>query len=147
MVMFCVAPAAEFAANLTVPEVVPRSAAFAESVPSGADHATCTSASTAADNVTVNVASDPSATLADGPSMLSSAPSLSSVSVVVVLSSSVSVMVADVTVRPTSVVVVPGIVIVSSPSTTKSSVGVMVIEPVPVEEFAGKVMLASDVAV
>ena len=77
--------------------------------------------------------------------MLSSAESLSSVGVVVDLSSSVSVIVADVTVRPT--VVVPGIVIVSSPSTTASSVGVMVSVPVPLVALAAIVMLASAVAV
>ena len=58
---------------------------------------------------------------------------------------SFSVTVAELTLRFT--VVVPGMVIVSSPSTTASSVGVMVIVPVPLDELAGMVMLASVVAV
>ena len=53
IVMLCVAPAALFAANVTVPEVVPKSAPSAASVPKGALHATCTSLAMAADNVTV----------------------------------------------------------------------------------------------
>ena len=108
-------------------------------------HATVTSFDTPVDNVTVNVASDPSSTFDDGPAMLSSAESLSP-GVVVVLSSSVSVMVASLTLRPVTVVV-PEMMMVSSPSTTESSVGVMVSEPVPLVELAGMVMLASDVAV
>ena len=40
MVMDCVAPAALFAAKVTVPEVVPRSAPTAASVPNGALQAT-----------------------------------------------------------------------------------------------------------
>ena len=87
----------------------------------------------------------PSETFEDGPLMLSSAESLSPGIVVVVLSSSVSVMVAELTVRPT--VVVPGTVIVSSPSTTVSSVGVIVIVSVALVVFAGIVMLARVVAV
>ena len=98
---------------------------------------------TAADKVTVNVASLPSATFADGPLMLSSAESLSSVGVVVVLSSSVSVMVAELTLRLT--VVVPEMTIVSSPSTMASSVGVSSSVPVALVAFAGIVMLPSDV--
>ena len=43
MVIVWVAPAAEFAAKVTVPEVSSRSAPSAASVPSGALHATCTS--------------------------------------------------------------------------------------------------------
>ena len=77
--------------------------------------------------------------------MLNSAESLSSVGVVVVLLSSVNVTVAELTVRLT--VVVPGMVMVSSPSTIESSVGVMVSAPVPLVELAGIVMLARDVAV
>ena len=81
--------------------------------------------------------------------MLSAAESLSSSSPgsLVLLSSSISVTIASLTLSPTCVVVVPGIVIVSSPSTTESSVGVMVSEPVPLVEFAGMVMLARDVTV
>ena len=146
MVMVCVAPAAELAANVTVPDVADRSDPSAASVPSGAVHATCTSASTAADSVTVKLAAAPSATLEAGPLMLSSAPSLSPGGVVL-LSSSVNVTVAELTVRPTCVVVVPGITIVSSPSTTASSVGVTVMEPVPLDALAGIVMLASVVTV
>ena len=66
MVIVCVAPAAEFAAKVTVPEVAPKSAPSAASVPSGALHATVTDLATAADRVTVKVASEPSATLAVG---------------------------------------------------------------------------------
>ena len=78
--------------------------------------------------------------------MLSSAESLSSVGVVD-LSSSVRVMVAEVTLRPATVVL-PGTLIVSSPSTTTSSVGVIVrSSPSPLDEFAGMVMLARVVAV
>ena len=54
---------------------------------------------------------------------------------------------ADVTVRPTCVVVLPGMMMVSFPSTTLSSIGVMVRVPVPLFEFAGMVMLANVVAV
>ena len=54
--------------------------------------------------------------------------------------SSVRVTSASLTLNPT--VVVPGITIVSSPSTTASSVGVRVSVPVPVDAFAGIVMLA-----
>ena len=60
--------------------------------------------------------------------------------------SSVRVIVAEVTERPVTVVV-PGMMMVSSPSTTESSVGVTVIVPVPLVELAGMVMLVSDVAV
>ena len=67
MVMVCVAPAALPAAKVTVPEVVPRSAATAASVPRGADQATCTSFATACDRVTVKTALSPSATLESGP--------------------------------------------------------------------------------
>ena len=129
MVMSCVAPAAELAAKVTVPEVADRSAASAESVLRGALHATVTSASTACDNVTVKVASLPSETFDAGPLMLTSAESLSSVSVVVDLSSSVRVMMASLTSRLT--VVVPETMMVSSPSTTVSSVGVIVMLPLP----------------
>ena len=144
IVILCVDPAAEFAAKVTVPDVAPRSDASAASVPSGADHATCTWDATACERVTVKVASDPSATLDAGPTMDSVAVSLSSVGVVVLLSS-VRVTVAELTLSPTCVVVVPGIVIVSSPSTTASSVGVMVSVPVALAELAGMVMLASAV--
>ena len=68
--------------------------------------------------------------MADGPLMEISAESLSSVGVVVLLSSSVRVIVAEVTERPVTVVV-PGMMMVSSPSTTESSVGVTVIVPSP----------------
>ena len=68
-----VAPAALFAANVTVPDVADRSADSAPSVPSGADHATCTCDATAADSVTVNSAFPPSETLAVGPLILRSA--------------------------------------------------------------------------
>ena len=106
IVIVWVAPAAEFAAKVTVPEVVPRSALPAASVPSGALHATRTSAATAAERVTVKTALPPSATFEAGPVMESSAVSLSP-GVVVDLSSSVSVTVAAVTLRPDTVVV-PG---------------------------------------
>ena len=130
MVMVCVAPADEFAANVTVPEVADRSALLSRvCTQRRATRPPCTCPqSTAADNVTVKTALPPSDTFDAGPDMLSSAESLSP-GVVVVLSSSVSVTVAEVTLRPT--VVVPGIVMVSSPSTTESSVGVMVSVPVP----------------
>ena len=144
-VMVWVAPAALFAAKVTVPDVAERSDPSAASVASGALHATWTSASTALDSVTVKVASLPSDTLDAGPEMDSSAESLSTGSPVVVLSSSVNVTVAELTLRLT--VVVPGIVIVSSPSTIESSVGVMVRVPVPLDESAGMVMLAREVAV
>ena len=108
-------------------------------------HATVTSFDTPVDNVTVNVASDPSSTFDDGPAMLSSAESLSLGSPVVVPLWSFSVMVASLTSRLT--VVVPETMIVSSPSTTESSVGVIVSVPVPVVEFAGIVMLVREVAV
>ena len=58
---------------------------------------------------------------------------------------SASVMVASLTSRPTAVVVVPEMTIVSSPSTTASSVGVSSSVPLPLMEFAGIVMLVSDV--
>ena len=122
-----------------------RSAPSAASVPSGALHATWTSAATAFDRVTVNTALPPSDTLDSGPVMLSSALPRSSVSAVVDLSSSIRVTVASLTLRPT--VVVPGMVMVSSPSTTESSAGVMVMVPVPEEALAGMVMVARDVAV
>ena len=140
MVMLCVALAAELAVKVTVPEVVPRSALSAASVPSGADHATVTSAATAFDSVTVKIAALPSATLADGPLMLSSALSLSSPGVVL-LSSSVRVTVAELTLSPDTVVA-PGMMMVSSPSTTRSSVGVMVSVSEPLDAFAGMVTLA-----
>ena len=57
MVIVWVAPAAEFAAKVTVPEVSSRSALSAASASSGADQATCTSAATAAERVTVKEAS------------------------------------------------------------------------------------------
>ena len=91
-------------------------------------------------------ASLPSETFDAGPLMESSALSLSLGSLVVDLSSSVRVTVAAVTLRPDTVVV-PGMLIVSSPSTTWSSVGVMVSVPVPLEVLAGMVIVASDVAV
>ena len=138
------APAALLAAKVTVPEVVPRSAATAVSVLSGALQATATSAATAFDNVTVKTALPPSKTFEAGPLMESSAVSLSP-GVVVPLSSSVRVTVAELTVRLT--VVLPGTVMVSSPSTTVSSVGVRVMVPVPLVELAGMEMEASDVAV
>ena len=147
IVIVCVAPAALLAANVTVPDVAPRSAPSAASVPSGAAHATCTSASTAAERVTVNSAFPPSLTFAVGPLIETSAESLSSVGVVVLLSSSVNVTVAELTVNPTASGVVPGITIVSSPSTTASSVGVSVSVPLPLVAFAGIVTLASVPAV
>ena len=104
MGMLCVAPAALFAAKVTVSDVAPRSEPSAASVPSGALHATVTSAPTALDSVTVKTASLPSDTLADGPDMLSSAESRSSGTLVVPLSSSVSVTVAELTLRPATVV-------------------------------------------
>ena len=122
------------------------SAPSAVSAVSGALHATCTSASTALERVTVKVASEPSDTFDVGPVIETSAESLSP-GVVVVLSSSVSVMMALLTFRPTCVVVVPDRMMVSSPSTTSSSVGVMVSVPVPLAVLAGMVMLASDVTV
>ena len=114
--MVCVAPAAEFAAKVTVPEVVPRSAATAASVLNGALHATCTSAATDFDSVTVKVASEPSSTLDVGPDMLSSAESTRSL-----VEWSVSVMSTwpQLTVR--FIAVVPETVMVSSPSTTRRS--------------------------
>ena len=145
MVMDCVAPAAELAAKVTVPDVAPRSDDSAESVPRGADHATCTAASTAFDSVTVKTALPPSDTLEVGPVMLSSAESLSPGTVVVDLSSSVRVMIASLTLRPATVVV-PDTMIVSSPSTTVSSVGVILIVPVALAVLAGMVMLARVVA-
>ena len=81
--------------------------------------------------------------MTQGPVMLISALSLSP-GVVVVLSSSVNVTVAEDTDRLP--VAVPGMVIVSSPSTTASSVGVIVNDPVWLEVFAGIVIDASDVA-
>ena len=77
--------------------------------------------------------------------MLSSAESSSLGSPVVVPLWSFSVMVASLTSRPTAVVVVPEMMIVSSPSTTESSVGVSSSVPVALVEFAGIVMLARDV--
>ena len=56
MVMVWVAPAAELAAKVTVPEVAERSELSAASVPRGALHATCTWAATALERVTVKVA-------------------------------------------------------------------------------------------
>ena len=106
-------------------------------------HATVMSASTAADSVTVNVALPPSETFADGPDMLSSAESSSLGSPVVVPLWSFSVMVASLTSRLT--VVVPEMMIVSSPSTIASSVGVSSSVPVALVAFAGIVMLPSDV--
>ena len=85
----------------------------------------------------------PSSTFDDGPDMLRSALSLSSVGVVL-LSSSVSVMLAELTLRPVTVVV-PEMMIVSSPSTTVSSVGVNSSVPSALVAFAGIVMLPSDV--
>ena len=67
MVIVWVAPAELLAANVTVPDVADRSAPSAESVPNGADHPTETSAATDLDNVTVNDASEPSATAEEGP--------------------------------------------------------------------------------
>ena len=90
MVMVCVAPAALFAAKVTVPDVADRSAPTAASVGDGALHATCTSEAMAVERVTVKTALPPSATLEAGPAMESSALSLSSVGVVD-LSSSVKV--------------------------------------------------------
>ena len=142
--MLWVAPAALFAANVTVPEVRDRSAASAASVPRGALHPTVTSASTGWERVTVKTALLPSDTLPEGPDMLSSAESLSP-GVVVVPLWSFSVMIASLTSRLT--VVVPETMIVSSPSTTVSSVGVSSSVPVPLEEFAGMVILAREVAV
>ena len=69
MLMVCVAPAAEPAANVTVPDVAPKSAATAVSVASGADHATVVSLAMALLSVTVNTALSPSATSPDGPLM------------------------------------------------------------------------------
>ena len=111
MVIVSVAPAAELAANVTVPEVADRSEPLAPSVLSGADQATTTSAATAFDSVTVNDAFPPSATFDAGPLMDTSAVSLSPGGVVV-LSSSVNVTVAAATDNPETVVV-PGMVIVS----------------------------------
>ena len=110
-------------------------------------HATVTSFDTPADSVTVNVASDPSSTFDAGPDMLNSALSSSLASPPVVPLRSFSVMVAELTSRPTCSVVVPEMMIVSSPSTTESSVGVMVSVPVALDVFAGIVMLASEVTV
>ena len=146
IVIVCVAPAALLAANVTVPDVADRSVPSAASVPSGADHATCTCAATASDNVTVNSAFPPSLTLAAGPLMLRSVLSSSLGSSLEVPLWSLRVIVAELTVRP-STVVVPGMTMVSCPSTTLSSVGVMVIEPLPLAAFAGIVMLASAPAV
>ena len=105
-------------------------------------HATVTSFDTAADSVTVNVASLPSSTFADGPLMLISAESLSLGSPVVVPLWSLRVMVAELTVRS---VAVPDTTIVSSPSTIASSVGVISSVPVPLAELADMVMLVSAV--
>ena len=94
---------------------------------------------TAADNVTVNSASDPSPTFPLGPLMLISALSLSSPSSgpVVVLSSSVRVMLALVTERPTVRCRGPRYRRWShSPPPLESSVGVMVNVPVPVDVSA-----------
>ena len=147
MVIVWVAPAAEFAAKVTVPEVSSRSALSAASVPSGALHATRTSLATAAERVTVKEASDPSATFDAGPLMLSSAVSLSLGSSVVVLSSSVSVIGGRGDAEAGHRGRAGDDVIVSSPSTTWSSVGVMVSVPSPLVELAGMVIVASDVAV
>ena len=100
---------------------------------------------TAADSVTVKVASLPSDTFAAGPDMLSSDLSLSSVGVVVVPLWSFRVTVAELTLSPTCVVVVPGMMMVSSPSTMVSSVGVIVSVPLPVSAFAGMVIVLSAV--
>ena len=145
IVIVCVDPAALFGANVTVPEVAPRSAASAPSVPSGALQATCTCAATAADRVTVKVAFPPSVTFTDGPLMLRSVSSSSLGSSVAPLWS-LNSMVAELTVRP-STVVVPGMMIVSLPSTSLSSIGVRVSVPVPLVAFAGIVMLVSVPAV
>ena len=82
--------------------------------------------------MTVNVALPASYTWPEGPDTLSSAAS-----------SSLRVIAAGLTFRP---VAEPGTVMVSSPSTVESSIGVMVIVPEPVFELAGMVMVASRVA-
>ena len=146
MVMVCVAPAALFAAKVTVPDVADRSAPSAASAANGALHATCTWAATASDSVTVKTALPPSATFDVGPVMRRSVESMSSGSSFVFPLRSFRVISAEVTVRP-STVVVPGMMMVSLPSTTLSSIGVMVSVPVPLDEFAGMVMLANVVAV
>ena len=144
MVMLLVAPAALLAAKVTVPDVADRSAPSAASVLKGALHATCTAEATAADRVTVKVASEPSATLDVGPVMLRSVESESSGLSFVVPLWSFRVIVAELTLR-SSTVVVPGILIVSSPSTMASSTGVMVMSPVALVELAGMVIVARDV--
>ena len=144
MVIVSVAPAAELAANVTVPEVADKSEPLAPSVLSGADQATTTSAATAFDSVTVNDAFPRSATFDAGPLIDISAVSLSPGGVVV-LSSSVNVTVAEVTDSPETVVV-PGMMIASSPSTTVSSVGVIVRVPLPLALPDGIVTEARDVA-
>ena len=108
-------------------------------MPSGAVHATVTSAATDLESVTVKAAADPSATDAEGPDMLSFAPSTRRLVV-----RSVRVTLAGLTFSP---VAVPDTDIVSSPSSTPSSVGVMVRVPTPLTASAGIVMLASVVAV
>ena len=142
MVMVWVDPLALFAAKVTVPDVTDRSDPSAASVPRGALHATCTWAATASDSVTVKTALPPSATFDVGPVMRRSVESMSSGSSFVVPLRSLRVISAEVTVRPTSVVVVPGMMMVSLPSTTLSSIGVMVSVPLPLAVFAGMVMLA-----
>ena len=103
MVMDWLEPASLFAGKVTVPPVVPRSAAFAESVPKGALHSTRTAASTDLDNVTVKTALFPSETGAEGPVMLSSTCSFSPGGMAP-WSLSVSVTVAVPTVSPGAVV-------------------------------------------
>ena len=66
--MVCVAPAAEFAAKVTVPAVAVTSAASA--VPGITLHATVTSAATWRERVTVNLALAPSGVSAAGDSIL-----------------------------------------------------------------------------
>ena len=78
MVIVCVAPAAELAANVTVPDVGGESALpQRHPCPTAPSTPPAPGASTAADSVTVNSALEPSETLDVGPVMLSSAPSLS----------------------------------------------------------------------
>ena len=66
--MVCVAPAAEFAAKVTVPDLSATSSVSA--VPGIRLHATVTSAATWRDSVTVNTAVEPSGVSSDGGSIL-----------------------------------------------------------------------------
>ena len=144
MVMVCVAPAALFAAKVTVPEVADRSAASAASAARGADQAT----------VTVGVhrlrqgdgeggvtpLGDVGSGAGDAQLCRVRVAGYRRGGLVVVGERDDGVAHAQAV-----TVVVPDTMMVSSPSTTVSSVGVMVSVPVPLFELASMVMLASAV--